>query len=160
MLARAARFLLALVLTTVACSMLVSVNSAVASSGVKFTVTLTDVNPVTGLEAGDPDATGTAVLRLHPRAGKLCYTIKVRGLAAPSEPAPGVGDAHIHRTSDGSIAVDLATDFDKADGFYIATGCVSVSDALLREIIADPDAFYINIHNTPYPGGALFGTLT
>jgi hypothetical protein len=140
--------------------MLVSVNSAVASSGVKFTVPLTDVNPVTGSQAGDPDATGTAVLRLLPNAGKLCYTIKVRGLDAPTEPAPGVGEAHIHRTADGSIAVDLATDFKEVDGFYIATGCVSVSDALLQEIIANPDAFYINIHNASYPGGALFGTLT
>jgi hypothetical protein len=160
MFARAVRFVLAIVLAALAGSMLVPVHSAVASTGVKFTVTLTDVNPVTGLEEGDPNASGTAVLKLHPRAGKLCYVIKVRGLEAPTEPAPGIGDAHIHRTSDGSIAVDLATDFNRADGFYVATGCVAVSDALLRQIITDPNAFYINIHNAPYPGGALFGELT
>jgi hypothetical protein len=159
MFARAVRFVLAIVLAAVAGSMLVSVNSAVASTGVKFTVTLTDVHPVTDIAVGDPDASGTAVLKLHPKAGKLCYIIKVRGLEAPTEPAPGIGDAHIHR-SDGSIAVDLATDFKMADGFYVATGCVAVSDALLHEISTDPTAFYINIHNAPYPGGALFGALT
>jgi hypothetical protein len=123
-------------------------------------VALTGVNPVTGLQAGDPDASGTATLKLHLNAGKVCYTIKVRGLEAPVEPAPGVGDAHIHLMSTGAIAVDLETDFRRVDGFYISTGCVSVSNELLQEIATNPTAFYINIHNAPYPGGALFGTLT
>ena len=159
MIALAVRYVLAVVIT-LACSLGVAVSSAAASADVKFTVTLTDVNPVTGLQAGDPDASGTAKLRLHPNAGKLCYTIKVRGLEAPVEPAPGIGDAHIHLLATGGIAVDLETEFRLVDGFYISTGCVPVTDELAQAIVSDPGAFYINIHNAPYPGGALFGTLT
>ncbi len=129
------------------------------ASVVKLTLNFTDVNPLTGEATGDPDATGTAVLKFHLNSEKLCYRIKVRGLEKPTEPGPGVGDGHIHLIPTGAIVVDLDTDFQRADGFFIATGCVSVSEALLADILADPTEYYLNIHNSPYPGGALFALL-
>lgn len=136
-----------------------SANPAVAAEVVKFRLTLTDVNPVTGEATGDPDAAGTAVLKFYPNSGKLCYRIKVRGLEQPTEPAPGLGDGHIHFLPVGGIAVDLKTDFRSVDGFYIATGCVFVSEALMADILANPNNYYLNIHNEPFPSGALFAVL-
>ena len=130
-----------------------------SSQPVKLRLTLDAVNPVTGMATGDPDATGTAVFKLYPQSGKICYKIKVRGLEAPIEPAPGVGDAHIHAMSTGSIVVDLDTDFHRADDHYIAIDCVTTSPSVVAEILANPTAYYLNIHNAPYPGGALFAVL-
>ncbi len=147
------------VIFVISCVVIASTNTATAMNQLKFTVALSEVNPVTGIASGDPDATGTAVLKFYPQRELLCYKIKLSGLQAPTEPGPGVGNAHIHRIADGSIAVDLETEFLQAGEFYIATGCVSVSAAQIADIIEDPSAYYLNIHNAPYPGGALFGTL-
>jgi hypothetical protein len=34
-----------------------------------------------------------------------------------------------------------------------------VSAAQIADFIENPSAYYPNIHNAPYPGGALFGAL-
>ena len=153
------RSLLTVILLSVGALAVVGSPALASSQAVKLTLTLDAVNPITGTVTGDPDATGTAVFKLYPQSGKICYKIKVRGLDAPIEPAPGVGDAHIHAVSTGAIVVDLDTDFRRADGYYIATGCVTTSPEVVAAILANPTAYYLNIHNAPYPGGALFAVL-
>ena len=65
--------------------------------------------------------------------------------------------AHIHRRSDSSIAVDLITAPASGERF---TGCTEdVSKALIRRILRKPKRFYVNVHTTPFPGGAVQGTL-
>ena len=32
--------------------------------------------------------------------------------------------------------------------------CVTADPALLADIVAHPDLYYVNLHNTRYPGGA------
>ncbi len=32
--------------------------------------------------------------------------------------------------------------------------CVTADPALLADIVAHPDAYYVNLHNTRFPGGA------
>jgi hypothetical protein len=153
------RSLLSVILLGV-CALLSAGGPAVASSEtVKLTLSLDAVNPVTGMATGDLDATGTAVFKFYPESGKICYKIKVRGLEAPIEPAPGIGDAHIHAVSTGAIVVDLDTEFRQADGYYIARDCVTTSPEVVSDILANPTVYYINIHNAPYPGGALFAVL-
>jgi CHRD domain-containing protein len=153
------RSLLSAILLSVFALAVVDSPAVASSQAVKLTLSLDAVNPVTGTATGDPDATGTAVFKFHPESGEVCYKIKVRGLEAPTEPAPGIGDAHIHAVSTGAIVVDLDADFHQADGYYIATDCVTTSPEVVAAILANPTAYYINIHNAPYPGGALFAVL-
>jgi hypothetical protein len=62
--------------------------------------------------------------------------------------------------ADGGIAVGLEADFEpKGDDEFKAKSCVEVDEGLLFDIIDDPEAFYVNIHNREFPGGALAGVL-
>lgn len=117
-------------------------------TGKRFRVTLEGENevPVTG----DPDGTGTAVIRINPGRGQLCYTLSVSGI----EPATA---AHVHEAPAGSagpVVVGLT-----APSSGSSSGCVAISRAQATEIIRDPENYYVNVHNTPYPGGALRGQL-
>jgi len=40
-----------------------------------------------------------------------------------------------------------------------AKGCQKASKAMISAIESRPNDFYVNIHNAPYPGGALRGQL-
>ena len=111
--------------------------------------------------SGDPDGSGIAILRLDPGADLVCYTIVVRDIGAPTEPAPGVGSAHVHGPlPSGAIAIDLDTEF-MATGTdtYIASDCVSASGATIDAVLAHPELFYVNVHNAQFPAGAVQGSL-
>ena len=141
--------------------LLVAAIPAGADTEIKLTTTLTGLNPLTGTVTGDPDGSGKAEFTFDTEQGTVCYEIEVEGIAAPVEPGPGVGSAHIHFLATGGIAVNLQADFqpDKSDEFK-ASGCVQVDSALLQAILENPDQFYVNIHNADFPGGALAGLLS
>ena len=147
---RALRTLSAMLVIVLAA--LISAAPATAAGTATFKVTLTDISPVTGTPTGDPDATGTAKLWLNAKTGTVCYLIKAADLDAPTA-------AHIHDLATGGIAVDLQASFTWRGHRYMAMGCVEADPALVQQIIADPASFYINVHNIPYPGGALAGVL-
>ena len=115
------------------------------------------------LPSGDPDGSGTAVLTVDLRSGTVCYDITVTGIGEPTEPAAGIGNAHIHSYPlNGAIAVDLETQFvavaDTADT-YRATDCVTAPRQVLVDILLHPERYYVNVHTTQFPGGAVQGDL-
>jgi CHRD domain len=114
------------------------------------------------LSGADPDGSGTAVLRFEPASDTLCYVIVVRGIGEPTEPAPGLGNAHIHGPLPATgIAVHLDTDFEQVGtaDVFVAQGCVDVEAATLDVIVENPELFYVNIHTVEFPGGAIEGSL-
>ena len=121
-----------------------------AAGGRTFTLELT------GGPAGDPGGSGTATIVVNPGLRTVCYEIAVEGIDAPQEPGPGIGSAHIHFQATGGIAVHLEAEFDPTDAGFAAARCVDdVDRALLADIVGHPEDFYLNIHNEPFPGGAL-----
>ena len=103
-----------------------------------------------GSSATDADGSGKAKLRLNRDTRRVCFTITVRDI-------DDVVAAHIHRHSDGGIVVDLVTAPASGDRF---TGCTEdVGKALIRRILRKPRRYYVNVHTTPFPGGAVQGTL-
>jgi CHRD domain len=123
---------------------------AAAAGGRPFTTTLTgaaEVNAAGVPNQGDLDGIGTASLRVNPGQGEVCWTIAVSGV----DP---ITAAHIHiapPTAPGPIVVPL----DPYSG-----GCTEVDRDVALAIIKNPDSYYVNVHNAPFPAGALRGQLS
>ncbi|HEU4920362.1 MAG TPA: CHRD domain-containing protein [Candidatus Limnocylindrales bacterium] len=100
---------------------------------------------------GDPDGSGSFSATFNPGTGEVCYSFEVTGV----EP---LAAAHIHRAPAGEPGpVVIPTPPTSATG---GSGCVVADRALILEILQDPGAFYFNVHNAPFQGGALRGQLT
>lgn len=111
--------------------------------------------------SGDPDGSGVATVRLDAEQGVVCYTAVVRNISAPTEPAPGVGSAHIHGPLPlTGIAIDLDSVFKAAGAStYIARDCISANSVTVAAVLANPERFYFNVHNEEFPAGAVQGSL-
>jgi hypothetical protein len=98
---------------------------------------------------GDPDGTGTASIRFRSAAGQVCWLVRVSNILLPT-----VGQ-HIHRggrTSAGPVIIPMAPN-PGADG--VSRGCATATQALIDEILATPANFYVNVHTTDKPAGAV-----
>ena len=102
---------------------------------------------------GDPDGSGTAALRLNQGRGEICYTLRWENIEPPHA-------AHIHRAPAGANGPVVVPLFGPPSIFPVSNqGCVPAQPALIKEIRKNPMAFYVNVHNEPFPGGALRGQL-
>ena len=125
-----------------------------AEGGRKFTTELTGEAEVNGAgvpNQGDLDGTGTATVTINPGQGRICYDIEVAGIAAPTR-------GHIHRAPAGANG-GIVVGFFEPEAVDLED-CVDVDRALALEIIKNPERFYVNVHNVPFPGGALRGQLS
>jgi hypothetical protein len=124
--------------------------------GKKLSAALTGDAEVGG---GDPDGNGEVQLRLNSGQERICYTMVLNDI----EPATR---AHIHRGdagTNGGIEVflfDVTVDppLPVPDSLAVPT-CVDVARDLVKEIRHNPSGFYVNVHNSEYPGGAVRGQL-
>jgi hypothetical protein len=78
---------------------------------------------------------------------RVCADVTWAGIAKPNA-------AHIHKVSDGSIFIDLSGSV--TGGKKCTTG---VSRNKIQKLIDRPGRYYFNVHNGPYPAGAIQGTL-
>ena len=119
--------------------------AAAPGDGRPLSARLSGANEAPG--PGDPDGTGLARVRLDQGASIVCWEITWRNIAEPTA-------AHIHRGAvgvPGPVVVTLSP---------IASGCTAAPSALIKEIRKNPAAFYVNVHNEDFPGGAIRGQLT
>jgi glucose/arabinose dehydrogenase len=121
-------------------------------AGVALTATLTGAAEVPG--PGDPDGSGAAVVTIHEADGEICYAINVANITLPA------AAAHIHvGAADvaGGVVVPLAP----PDELGASAACVSAVDpALIQAILADPSGYYVNVHTSDFPDGAVRGQLS
>jgi hypothetical protein len=100
---------------------------------------------------GDPDGRGSAVVKVF--RAKVCYTLTAKRIAPPG-PEPG---AHIHLGLRGEAGPVVAPLKPPTDGS--SSGCVEITRALSLELREHPARYYVNVHNEPYPAGAIRGQL-
>ncbi len=95
--------------------------------------------------AGPPSGTGSAVITVHGKTDQVCWRFAhLKGFTTPKV-------SHIHSGATGVSGPIVAP----LGSLYKAKGCVPASATLLKAIEKNPHAFYVNIHNTKYPGGAV-----
>jgi len=126
-------------------------SSASANGGRPFSTVLLGANEAPG--PGDPDGSGTAHLTLNPGQGEVCFELSVTGIVLPAS------GAHIHEApvgTPGPIRVHLTP----PDSTGHSSGCVQASRERIQDIIMNPENYYVNVHNSEYPAGALRGQLS
>lgn len=147
--------------TKIALSLLASaalvMPSAVAQpareGGKTYVVTLTGEAEVPD---GDLDGTGTATITVNRGQKRVCWEITTSGIETPTA-------AHIHigleNTAPGNnIVVHLTTT--SGCTTTVTPGGAALSTDLLAGLIQAPQLFYVNVHNAPFPAGALRGQLS
>jgi CHRD domain len=91
-----------------------------------------------------------AVARIDPIRDKVCYFMAQANLV-------DVTLAHIHKGAkgvNGGVVVPLTAPVDGK-----SSGCVSVDDALAKDLAQNPQNYYFNIHTKANPGGEIRGQL-
>jgi hypothetical protein len=144
---------LSLFLMVSAASVVLGAGGSVASAGGRtFATTLSGANEVPG--PGDPDGSGTALITLNQGRGEVCFSITVSDLSLPATAA------HIHEAPAG-VAGPVVVTLSPPDETGSSSGCVSdVDQGLIKDIRKNPAEYYVNVHTTDYPGGAIRGQLS
>ena len=115
--------------------------------------------PVVTLEAslngkqevpGRGDRNGSGDAKLIVTRAKVCYVLRTDDIRRPQA-------AHVHegrRGVAGDIVVELKP---PRNGF--SSGCERISRSLSRDLRNNPTHYYVNVHNKPFPNGAIRGQL-
>jgi hypothetical protein len=129
----------------------------VSEGGRKYTTELTgeaEVNAAGEPNKGDLDGTGSATVTINVGQQRVCWDMTVANIAPPTR-------AHIHKapsTTTGAIVVSFFETAERAD----LNGCTAtpISRDLLKDILQNPQDYYVNVHNADFPPGALRGQLS
>lgn len=116
--------------------------------------------------SGDQNGRGFALLTFDPSRKTVCYDVSWRRLDGR------VTAMHLHagkRGATGPHHVDLLNEVKIPGRSASVRDCVKVEDGghetgmsaaeKIREVIANPRAFYLNVHTTAKPDGAVRGQL-
>ena len=133
--------------------------SVAGADGRKLSTPLSGTEEVdaNGAVVGDPNGTGTARLTLNHGQAEVCYRLTWQNLDGT------VQHAHIHEAVAGKNGDVVVTLF--ANQSFLGTGSANGCDlndstkAEVRRILNNPANFYVNIHDTVRPAGAIRGQL-
>jgi hypothetical protein len=95
---------------------------------------------------GDPDGTGFATLYIDAAANSIVWDITVADIVLP------ISADHIHMANagvSGPVRID----------FHALLSGGPEFDGDLAAVLANPTGWYVNVHNSVYPAGAIRGQL-
>ena len=125
---------------------LIAAVPVVAAPRATLQASLTGEKEVPG--PGDPNGWGDAEVKVY--KAKVCYELEVKRI----KPAMA---AHIHEGGP-NVAGDIVVTL-KAPTDGSSEGCTPISKQLSKKLRDNPSHYYVNVHNKPYPDGALRGQL-
>ncbi|HUR48719.1 MAG TPA: CHRD domain-containing protein [Acidimicrobiales bacterium] len=102
-------------------------------------------------DPGDDDGTGKATITIKTSTNEVCFEMSVSGIAEANA-------AHIHK-GDPGVAGPVVIELTAPAGGS-SKGCSAVQAEIANEIAVSPTSFYVNVHNTDFPKGAVRGQLT
>lgn len=130
----------------------VSAASVAMATGRPLHAQLTGVSEVPG--PGDEDAIGNATFRLNQGRHRICYRVEVTGVTLPAT------GAHIHAGAAG-VAGDVVVTLTPPDENGLSAGCVTdLERSLIKDMRKHPAQYYVNVHTSDFPGGAVRGQLS
>jgi hypothetical protein len=145
MVAKGRRPLLAVLVLTVLGALVIALPASAAPLA-HLETKMTGEKEVPG--PGDRDGIGHANVKVF--RAKVCYTLTVKRI----KPATA---AHIHQGRRGEAGPVVVTLKPPTDGS--SSGCVAISQALSKKLREHPGRYYVNVHNRPFPDGAIRGQL-
>ncbi len=101
-------------------------------------------------DPGDVKGSGSARVTINMEKNEVCYDLSVAEIQEATA-------AHIHEGAmgkTGPVVVGL-----EAPKTGVAQGCKAAEAAVIKAIMANPDNYYVNVHNAAFPKGALRGQL-
>jgi len=103
--------------------------------------------------AGDPGGSGMARFTFYPNKNKICYRIEVSNIDTATE-------AHLHEGIAGETgAVKLKLKPPGADGS--SRECIrGLGEMFIRHISKNPSNYYVDVHYSEFPDGAVRGQLS
>jgi hypothetical protein len=125
---------------------------ATASAQTMLSTTLSGDEEAPG--PGDKNGKGFVTLVIEPD-GTICYEGKVQAIGRE------ITGAHIHVGAlgvPGAVVVDLDPFGADITGNK-ASHCVTTTPEIAAQIVANPSGYYVNVHTTAYPAGAIRGQL-
>ena len=146
MVAKRRRALLVLALCVLGALVLALPASAAAAPLAHLETVMTGEQEVPG--PGDPNGIGEAKIKVF--RAKVCYTLTAKRIA----PATA---AHIHKGPPGVAGPIVVPLKPPTDGSF--SGCEKISRSLAKNLKEHPGRYYVNVHNRPYPEGAIRGQL-
>jgi len=103
---------------------------------------------------GDPDGSGEAVITVIPAQNEICFILVADHITLPAIAA------HIHQ-GQGGVAGPVVVTLTPPGGTGTSAGCIGgLSNTLLTSLLANPGNYYVNVHTTDYPNGAIRGQLS
>ena len=145
--------------------LIVSVAALALSAGVyaqeqaptTLVAALSAENEVPGCPAGEASgARGVAIVQINEDTGEITYRVIAFNLPGTIAGAPG---AHIHVGAAGVAGpVVLALELTGLETGLVAQG-TATDPALAAAILANPQNYYVNVHTTVCPDGAIRGQL-
>jgi hypothetical protein len=127
-----------------------STDTDTGSSEGAIAVELTGAQEVPG--PGDEDGSGTATIYLRTDTNEVCVDLSVGNITLPA------AAAHIHQAPAGEAGPPVVTLNAPADTGF-STTCAVVDAALMQAMIDTPANFYVNVHTSDFPDGAIRGQL-
>ena len=134
-----------------------AIAAPVPTSGRKFSTVLNGANECNAsgtCSLGDPDGTGTADIFINVGQQRVCWKITTNNIGT-------ITRGHIHKGPAGGAGGIVVGFFEAAN--VNLNSCTSttqpVDRALLLDIIQHPSDYYVNVHTSDFPGGAIRGQL-
>ena len=100
---------------------------------------------------GDSTASGTASVKVSD--SQVCFDVRWTGIKATA--------SHVHLAPEGKAGAIVVPFFKSATPLSTTrkSGCTEVSATLAKAIANNPSAYYVNVHDTEFPKGAIRGQL-